>query len=146
MRTLLLTMALAVLVAGCNREKTDSKAPEPAASREATSAPPATAAEGRVADAGSLPEPSKEALVNLCADPNPYISNIAKHALSSWEAKDYKAVAIAMGKLVALCKSTTQQSALLSSLAQLKLEVDRAAAKGNANAKEAAAQLAQQPL
>ena len=89
-----------------------------------------------------MPDPSKEGLKGLCKDPNPYISNNARHALSSWEAKDYSAAATAMRKIMSLCRSTAQQHAAGSSLAQLKLEIDKAAANGNANAKEAAAQLA----
>jgi len=90
-----------------------------------------------------MPQPSKEGLKGLCADPSPYISNIAKHALSSWEAKDYSAAVTGMRKIISLCRSTAQQDAALSGLAQLKLEIDKAAANGNANAKAAAAQLAQ---
>jgi hypothetical protein len=144
MRTpLLLAVALAVLVAGCNRKTTESKMPEPATG-QAVAEPVAPAAQGdaRAPDAGVIPEPSKEGLKSLCTDPNPYISNNAKHALSSWEAKDYTAAAIGMRKIISLCRSTAQQNAALSSLAQLKLEIDKAAAKGNANAKAAAAQLA----
>jgi hypothetical protein len=140
---LLLPIALAVLVAGCNRKTAESKMPEPATG-QAVPKPVAPAAQGnaRAPDEGVIPEPSKEGLKNLCADPNPYISNNAKHALSCWEAKDYSAAATGMRKVMSLCPEAPQQNAALSSLAQLKLEIDAAAAKGNANAKEAAAQLA----
>jgi hypothetical protein len=141
MRTLLFALALAVFVTGCNRKKPESKAPEPASSQAVEPATPAAGGDTRGPDAAPLPESSKEGLVSLGSDPNPYISNLAKRALSLWEAKDYNAAAIEMGKVMVLCRSTTQQSAILSSLAQLKLEINQAAAKGNANAKEAAAQL-----
>ncbi len=144
MRTpLLLAVALAVLLAGCNRKKTESKPLEPAAG-QAAAEPAASAAQGdaRAPDVGDMPQPSKEGLKSLCTDPSPYISNIAKHVVSSWEAKDYRAAATGMRKIISLCRSTAQQNAALSSLAQLKLEIDKAAANGNANAKEAAAQLA----
>jgi hypothetical protein len=144
MRTpLLLALALAVPVAGCNRKKTESKIPEPATSQAAAQpAVPAAQGDARAPDAGVMPEPSKDGLKSLCKDPNPYISNNAKHALSSWEAKDYSAAATGMRKIISLCQSTAQQNAASSSLARLKLEIDKAAANGNANAKEAAAQLA----
>jgi hypothetical protein len=136
-------MALSVLLAGCNRKQTESKVLEPAAGQAAAEpAAPAAQGDARAPDAGVMPQPSKDGLKSLCADPSPYISNIARHAQSSWEAKDYSAAATGMRKIISLCRSTAQQDAALSSLAQLKLEVDKAAANGNANAKEAAAQLA----
>jgi hypothetical protein len=135
---LLAVIALALLAAGCSRKKTESMAPEPAAQ------PPAAASQGDAGAPveGAAPAPSKDGLKSLCSDPNLYIRNIAKHALSSWEAKDYSAAATGMRKIMNLCRSADQQNAALSSLAQLKLEIEKAAASGNANAKEAAAQLA----
>ena len=146
MRTLFLVAGLAVLVSGCSRKQPQSKPPDPGPGQEATLATSPAPAHAPGLDGSALPEPSKQGLVDLSSDSNPYISNIAKRALSSWQGRDYKAVALGIGKLVALCKSTGQQQALTSSLAQLKLEVERAAAKGNANAKEALAQLARQQL
>ena len=143
MRTSLpLAIAVVVLAGGCHHEKPQSKPPE-RSNGEAAAEPAAPAADGeaRTPEAGAMPTPSKDGLVSLSTDPNPYIRNNAKHALSSWERKDYIAVAIGMRKLMNLCRSTSQQEAALSSLAQLKLEIDAAAAKGNANAKAAAAQL-----
>jgi hypothetical protein len=144
MRTpLLLAMAFTVLFAGCNRKKAEPKLLEPPAGQAAAEpAAPAAQGDARAPDERVLPEPSRDGLKSLCTDPNPYISNNAKHALSSWEAKDYRAAATGMQKIISLCQSTAQQNAALSSLAQLKLEIDKAAANGNANAKEAAAQLA----
>ncbi len=144
MRTpLLLPLALAVVFAGCHRKTTESKMPEPPTGQAAAD-PAAAAAQGgaRAPGAGATPETSKDGLKSLCTDPNPYIRNNAKHALSCWEAKDYSAAATGMRKVTSLCGEAAQQNAALSSLAQLKLEIDAAAAKGNANAKAAAAQLA----
>jgi hypothetical protein len=144
MRTfLLLATVLVLLVAGCKKKTTESKVPG-LATGQAIAKPTARAANGDAPapDQGVIPDPSKEGLKNLCSDPNAYISNNAKHALSCWESKDYNAAATGMRKVLSLCRSTAQQNDALSSLAQLKLEVDAAAAKGNANAKEAVAQLA----
>ena len=102
MRTLLLGLALTVLAAGCSRKKTEATAPELAASQQSAPASQAAAADAPIADASSIAQPSKEGLVSLCSDPNPYISNNAKHSLSSWEAEDYKAAVLGIGRLLAI--------------------------------------------
>jgi len=70
------------------------------------------------------------------------IRNIAQQALASWEAKDYHAAVAGRRKIMSLCRSPAQQNAALSGMALLKLEIDKGAASGNANAIEAAAPLA----
>jgi len=140
--SLALALTAALLVSGCGRKKEDSTVlqpvtTEPAAEAVAASPPPAQA------DALSAPEPSKAGLVTLCSDPNAYIRNNAKEALTSWDAQDYASAVIALQKVVSLSRTPEQQAAVASGLAQLKADVDRAAAKGNANAKEALAQMAQ---
>lgn len=126
---LLLAIAVALLGAGCKRNTAESKLPE--------------SSEGAAAGKDGMPAPSKAGLKRLCSDTNPYMSNNAKYALSCWDAQDYEGAASAMKKILNLCRSSDQQSDALSSLAQLKLEIDAAAAKGNAKAKTAAALLAQ---
>jgi hypothetical protein len=121
MRTLLFAIGLVILVAGCNRKKAEVNPPEPAANQPS--------------------EPSQEGLGSLCGDSNPYISNIAKHAMEFWKVKDYRSAVIEMKKLIGLSRTTTQRNAATSSMGQLKLEINRAAAKGDANAQDAAAQL-----
>jgi hypothetical protein len=51
-----------------------------------------------------------------------------------------------MSKILSLVKTPAQQNAAFSSLAALKLEIDNAAAQGNAQAKEAAEVLARARL
>jgi len=138
---LLLATALTLPVAGCERKPTESKVLDSPTAR-VVAEPPAPKGNAPAPEQGALPEPSKEGLRNLCADPNPYVSNNARHALSRWEAKDYIAAATGMRKIMSLCRTPAQENDALSSLAQLKLEIDAAAARGNANAKAAAAQLA----
>jgi|GEM_PF-5747607 len=58
-----------------------------------------------------------------------------------WKVKDYRSAVIEMKKLIGLSRTTTQRNAATSSMGQLKLEINRAAAKGDANAQDAAAQL-----
>lgn len=127
MRTLLIALALAVLVTGCGRKKTESQV----AANQKAEAVDTTAEQG---------------LVSLGSDPNPYISNIAKHVLSSWNAKDYSSAVSGMSSLKTLCRSDSQRKAVLSSLDQLKVEVNQAAAQGDANAKQAVALLTQYGL
>lgn len=130
-----LSVALLMLLGACGRN-------ESTAGKEQGAAPSVNATE--TATAGSpLPEPSKEGLKKLCSDTNPYIRNNAKQGLSAWEARDYTTAVISMQKIITLCKSEAQQADAISSLAQLKKDVEAAAAKGNRNAKEAAAQLEQ---
>lgn len=125
LKSILLLTLLVVAAPGCGSKE---KAPPPPGS-------------DAVAQAGDRLQPSKDGLTKLSADTNPYIRNNAKQALESWEAKDYAAAVIAMQKVISLCKSETQQAAALASMAQLKMEIDAAAAKGNSKAKEAAAHL-----
>lgn len=141
---MLAAMALAALVAGCNRKGAESRAAAPAQGPVADqTAAPESQGDGTAPGAAARPEPSKDGLKSLCADRNFYISNLAKHALASWEAKDYSSAVTGMRKIMSLCRSEDQRAAALSSLALLKLEAEKAAASGNANAREAAARLTQ---
>ncbi len=123
----LLPLLLVIVIAGCSQKE---KTPTPAPSDPST-------------QSSETLQPSKDGLRKLSADANPYIRHNAKAALESWEARDYTAVVIAMQKIVSLCRSESQVTATMTSLAQLKSEIDAAAAKGNSNAKEAAAQIKQ---
>ena len=124
MRTLLFAIGLVILVAGCTQKKNEANLPEPIASHPS--------------------ESSQEGLTSLCGDANPYISNIAKRALESWNGNDYRSAAIEMKKLMGLSRTTAQRNAASSSMDQLKLEINRAAANGDINAKDAGAQLTNQ--
>ena len=100
---LVLALTAALLASGCGRKKEDSTVfqpvtTEPAAEPVAASPPPAQA------DALSAPEPSKAGLVTLCSDPNAYIRNNAKEALTSWDAQDYASAVIALQKVVSLSR------------------------------------------
>jgi hypothetical protein len=147
---LVFAFALAALAAGCHREPADAKAIGPSTRQQSADAQAQPAGEplapgagdAQARDSAALPAPSKDGLSSLSADPNPYIRNNAKRALSCWEAKDYTGAALGLRKILNLCRSTEQQDAAMSAMAQLKLEIDGAAAKGNANAKAAAAQWA----
>ncbi len=115
----------------------------PACGRKEKSASPPPPNAGGTPQADGTLVASKDGLKKLTADANPYIRNNAKAALQSWEAKDYTAAVIAMQKIIGLCRSDDEQTAAITSLGQLKTEIDAAVSKGDSNAKEAAAQLQQ---
>src|SRR5512141_3229761 len=76
----------------------------PACGRNEKPAPPPPNPTASAQSDGSLVA-SKEGLKKLAADTNPYIRNNAKAALESWEAKDYTAAAVAMQKIISLCRT-----------------------------------------
>ena len=128
-RYVLAVLILAIaLTPGCGKKKTRLPAP--------------TVATNAAAEPGGIAAPSRNGLVRLTSESNAYIRNNAKAALASWDEQDYTSAVIAVQKIMSLCESEAQREAALSSLAQLKQDIDAAAAKGDANAKEAAAQLA----
>jgi hypothetical protein len=136
-------IALVFFTSACGRKEAAPSPPPPEAATADT--PPETAPAAADPNAtpatGTMPAPSKDGLTRLCSDQNAYIRNNAKQALESWDAGEYAAAVIALQKVMSLCKTASQQEDALSSLAQLKQEIDAAAAKGNAIAREAAAQL-----
>ena len=128
---------------GCSRRESPPAAIEAGPTNAVAEAPAETGAEIPVPESTPVPAPSKEGIASLCGDENAYIRNNAKQALASWESQDYPRAVTAMQKVLSLCRSSAQQDAALSSLAQLTQEVQAAAAKSSASAKEAAALLAQ---
>jgi siderophore synthetase component len=124
-------LAIALCVgAGCSRKAS----PPTATDSSSTNA---------VIEAVAPVDAAKQGLTRLCDDESAYIKNNARQALASWESRDYQSAVIALQKVVSLCRSASQQEAAMSSLAPLQQEIKTAAAKGDANAKEAAATLAQ---